>query len=296
MAKPLLFVDRPSFTPLPHGLLDTLSSEIRSSDNPHWENGVRYEVLCASSDSTYDECLVVSGTGAAPAEPPSKSETAQLQWHGALPFTVYAEVDCSVPGFWDHAEESVRRAITQSEQREVERALWTGAAGGALVVHPHLASDTDVLDESTAMPPGPDIVLDTAATIVSGNGIVTTLGELEDALADCYDGVGVIHVPRRLAPALANINVLNYTNGKYITPNGNIVVLGSGYPGTGPDGTGTTWIYATGMPFIYRSVTRVFRPRDSIERATNTLYTIAELTYVIGWDCCHLAAQVTLEG
>jgi len=288
MAKPLLFVDRPTFAPLPHGLLDALASAIRSPGNPHWENGVRYETLCASSDTTYDECLVVSGTGAAPAPPPAKSETAELEWRGALPFTVYAEVDCSVPGFWDHAEESVRRTITQSEQREVERALWTGVAGGALVVHPHLASNAEVFDEGT-----PDILLDTAATIVTGVGVTGSLGELEDALAGCYDGVGVIHVPRRLAPALANINALSYVDGRYVTSNGNVVVLGSGYPGTGPDGTGTTWIYATGMPFIYRSVVRVFRPRDSIDRATNTLYTIAELTYVIGWDCCHLATQIT---
>lgn len=295
MTMPLLYVDPPSFTPLPYGLLSTLRDRIVSSADLHWQHGIKYETLCASSSSTYDECLVVSGTGVAPAAPPEKAATAEIMLRGATPFTVYAEVDCSAPGFWDRAEESVLGIISQSEQRAVENALWTGRVQGAHVVHPHLASNAELYDDAIS-PTGTDVLLDTAASIVvSGVGAVSSLGALEDALADCYDGVGVIHIPRSLVYELTNINAITLVDGKYVTANGNIVVVGSGYPGTAPDGTGTEWMYATGAMMIYRSVVRVFRPRDSIERDTNTVRAIAEITYVIGWDCCHLAASIAAE-
>jgi hypothetical protein len=285
--KPLFYVDKPAFTPLPYGLLSTLASSIRSSVDPHWENGVRYETLCAASDTTYSDCLVVSGTGQPPAPAPVKNATAETEQRGALPFTVFAEVDCSAPGFWDRAEDSVRGVITRSEQRAVEYAIWTGIAGGASVVHPHLASTTEVLGTDYMA-----TVLDTATTVVSGGSIVTSLGNLEAELASCYDGVGIIHVPRSLVPELANAQLLIQDGSRWVTPNGNVYVFGSGYPGTGPDGTGNGWMYATSMPFIYRSVKQIFRVRESIDRSTNTVRAIAEVTYVIGWECCTVATQV----
>lgn len=307
--RPRQIVAGPSFTPLPFGLLSSLSTEIRSPADAHWEGGVTYETLCGASATTYDECLTVSGTGDTvvrtggilmqgveiiqgvaqpPAPPPdNKAETTAWLTRGATPFTVYSEVDCSAPGFWDRAEDSVLTALTQSEQRAVEEAFWTGVANSTDVVHPHLASDEEIVEGTSG------IILDTAATIVSGGTIEVALGYLEDALADCYDGVGVIHVPRRLAPALANINSLKQVGSRYITPNGNVIIFGSGYPGTGPSGEAGTWMFATGWPFIYRGPVRLFLPRESINRTENTVHMIAERTYVIGWDCCHLATQVT---
>jgi hypothetical protein len=84
------------------------------------------------------------------------------------------------------------------------------------------------------------------------------------------------------------------------TKNGNKVAIGGGYPGSGPDGApraaNTTWLYATGNVFGYRSNVRVRAPQgaESIDRSNNTIKMIAERTYVLGWDCCHFAVQAFL--
>lgn len=300
MALPREYVNSPSFTPLPYGLLSALKSEIRSPSNHHWEGGVTYETLCAAGGTTYDECFSVTGTGTrstmiSPPQPPAKAETADIVNRGATSFTVYAEVDCSAPGFWDHAEESAALAIAQSEQYQVERALWTGTAGNAQVVYPHLAADTEMLD------PNGYILQTAAVTIVSGGvlDVVEALGRLEKALADCYNGVGIIHVPRSLTSAFQSAQLIIPDGPRYRTANGNIVVFGSGYVGSSPSGaqdSSLAWIYATGMLFIYQSSVRIMRASESIDRATNTVHALAERTYVIGWECCHIGASVTLGG
>lgn len=284
--KPRQYVAAPTFTPLPYGLLTALSTEIRQPSDEHWTGGVTWESICTDTVGlTYDECLVVSGVGGSLPEPPSKSATASFDPRGALPFTVYFEIDCSAPGFYDRVDEAITFATAIAETRAVEQALWTGvSAPNVASVYPHLAADAEVNDEN--------MTLQTAAVVVSGSGIVGALGAVEQSLAQCYGGVGVIHAPRGLAPAFADAHLLEREGPRYRTPNGNVIVFGTGYPGTGPDGTGTNWIYGTGMPFIYRNELTVFQPRESINRETNTVLALAERTYVIGWDCCHVAAQV----
>lgn len=299
MAGPRQYVSAPSFTQLPHGLLSTLAGVIRTPSDDHWKGGVTYETLCGAGGSTYDECLVVSGTGSGevvePAEPPAKSATASLLTRGATPFTVFAEVDCSTPGFWDRAERSVRDALAQSEEYQVERAFWTGVAGGGGVVYPHLAADTEYEDAYGAL-------LQTAVSNIGEAAeldVVEALGRVEGELAECYNGVGVIHIPRTLAPAFAAENLIIPSGPGYVTHNGNIVVFGAGYTGSFPDGStnpNAMFIYATGAMFIYRSDVRVFTRRESLDRGTNTLKMIAERTYVVGWDCCHIGVKVTLGG
>lgn len=289
-----------NFTPLPFGLLSSLGDRIQTPSEPHWQSGVTYEPLCTATKSatgtTYEECYAVTGSGISPAiPPPSKVATGGLGERGATSFTVYAEVDCSAPGFWDRAEAIVSEMLTQSEQWQVERALWTGIAAGQPVVFPHLAANASVADTTGA-------VLQTVATQVSGGAtfdVVEGIGALEAALADCYDGVGVLHVPRILAPALAHYGLLIQEGPRYRTPNGNIVVLGAGYRGTGPDGSttdGAVWVYATGAVFIYRSTPTVFPRGTTLDRSENSMEALAERTYLVGWDCCHHGVKISTGG
>lgn len=303
--RPRTYVSAPSFTPLPFGLLSSLTPDIRNPDSSHWQFGVNYQPICAESATTYGDCFAVSGTGIAPvSEPPSKTATTDISSRGATSFTVYAEVDCSTPGFWDRAEEIIGNAITQSEQWQVENAFWTGLAAGQPVVYPHLAADTEIIDEY-------GVTLQTEATIVSGGlssplDVVEALGLLESELANCYDGIGIIHAPRVLLPAMANAFLIVRDGFRYRTASGNIIVFGAGYPGTSPSGGtgfGQAWMYATGSMFIYRSDVQVLpvrpetsRGSNSFDMSNNTLKAIAERTYVIGWDCCHLAVNVSTGG
>lgn len=286
MAGARQIVDPPAFTLLPYGLWDAVQP--RTPSSPHWQQGVTWIERCPTAGTTYDECLAVTGTGAPP-EPAAKADNTDQTFRGATPFTVFAEFDCSPVGIGDAATVA-EDALARVEQQQVEAAFWTGTAGSQGVVFPHLAADAEVLDAQ-------DIVLQQAATtVVTGADAVRALGDLEAELASCYAGQGIIHVPRSVLPILAAWHLVVERDGALFTTGGNRVVVGGGYTGTGPDGTapdeGAAWIYATGAVFGYRSAVRVTSPRESIDRAENTMRMIAERTYVLGFECCLLAAHV----
>lgn len=276
-----------AFTPLPYGLWDSIQHP--APGGAHWQQGITWIERCPTGDTTYDECLAVTGTGAPP-EPPAKTANVDQTFRGALPFTVYAEFQCSPVGI-PEAESIASDALTRVEQQQVEAAFWTGAAGGQPVVFPHLAADTEVLDGDIVLQP-------VASAVVTGADVVHALGVLEQELADCYAGQGLIHVPRVALPTLAAWNLVREVDGRLLTTAGNVVVVGDGYTGTGPDGTtpaaGTTWIYATGAAWGYRSDVYVSRLRDSLDRSSNTISMLAERTYTVGFECCLLAAHIVL--
>jgi len=281
-------IDLPTvFTALPYGLWDSIQTP--SPDGAHWQNGVTWTERCPAGDTTYDECLSVTGTGAPPA-PPAKTPNVEQTSRGALPFTVIAEFQCTPVGLGD-AQNIARDALTRVEQQQVETAFWTGSAAGQPVVFPHLAADTEVLDS--------DVVLQPVATpVVTGSDVAVALGMLEQELADCYKGQGLIHVPPTALPTLAAWNLVTERDGRLYTAAGNLVVAGGGYTGTGPDGTapaaGTAWVYATGAAWGYRSEVFLTQVRDSLDRSTNTLRMQAERNYLLGFECCLLAAHITL--
>lgn len=294
MAGPRLIVNPPAFTPSPYGLL-SVAQQV-TADGPHWQNGVTWQTRCLSpmGRSTYDECIVVTGSGGAPPEPNAKTNVVDMGYRGATPFTAYAKFDCALSGMED-ALKIATDALAQSESWQVERAFWTGLVDGRVVAFPHLAANAAIDDAQS-------IELQSAASIVATGAAldpVTGLGLLEAALADCYNGVGVIHMPVKALPTFQAHSLVFAQNGKLRTLNGNLVAVGGGYAGTSPSGVasaaGEAWLYATGAVFMYRSDVKV--PSDkvsSINRTTNTREMIAERTYVLGWDCCHHAVLVDL--
>lgn len=289
MARQL--IDLPTaFTPQPHGLWDTVQHP--GPDSVHWQNGVTWIERCPTGGATYDECLSfsVTGTGRAP-EPPAKTPNVTQELRGATPFTVVAEFQCSPVGLGD-AQSVAQDALARVEQHQLEHAFWTGVVAGEPIMYPHLAADEEAVDG--------DVVMQTTATpVVTGADVATALGALEQDLADCYKGQGLIHVPRSALPTLTAWKLARLDDsGRLVTPNGNLIVAGGGYPGTGPDGAepaaGTTWIYATGAVFGYRSNVYFTQVRDSLDRSTNTLRMQAERNYLIGFECCLLAAHIVL--
>jgi hypothetical protein len=99
-------------------------------------------------------------------------------------------------------------------------------------------------------------------------------------------------------PTFAAWNLVVKDRNQYFTPCGTRVVVGAGYANVGPDGLvalpGTAWIYATGQVFGYRSDVFFTRVPESFDRAENTVRMLAERTYVLGFECCHLAANISL--
>lgn len=288
-ARPI--VDAPTFTPPVYGLWDAVQ---KPSADAHWRQGVTWIERCPVGSSTYDECLNVTGTGGPPPAPPTKTDNVDQTFRGATPFTVFAEFDCSPVGIGD-AERSAQDALARIENFRVEQIFSTGLAGGQTVQFPHLAANASVVDAN-------GIVLQSAATTVVTGGTVDVadgLGRLEASLASCYGGLGFIHIPKAALPTFAAWNLaVPDGQGGFHTPCGNRLVVGAGYANTSPAGVaaapGEAWIYATGQVFGWRSDVFFTRSRESIDRAENTMKMIAERTYVLGFECCLLAANVAL--
>ncbi len=290
------FVEPPAFTPLPYGLWDV-------ADHPtppaHWQQGITWIENCPTGDTTYDECLTVTGTGSPPA-PPAKTDNVDRTFRGATAFTVFAEFDCSPVGLGDEAAVNAlaTEALARTETSQVEEAFWTGAAGGQPgIVMPHLAADTEVVDAS-------GIVLQPVATIAAmGTDAVTldpavAFGQLTQQLDQCYGGLGIIYVPRYALPTLFALRLVVEVNGALYSSSGHPVVVSGLFPGTSPAGApaseATTWIYATGPLWAYRSEVFATRRNESFDRAENTVKMIAERTYVVAFTCCLLAALMDL--
>lgn len=293
MPGPRQLVDPPTFTDRNFGLLSVVQARYDEPDS-HWRNGVTFQTLCGMGSSTYDPFCIVP-------DPATKAATHTTPIRGAQPFTPFAEVDCSPVGY-DQALQRARGvdALTRSEPWQVENVFWTGAAGGdANAVYPHLAANENVLDTGTV----PTILLQCAAATVTGStglDVVEGIGRLEKALGDCYNGQGVLHIPLILGEQLFRAAVVKADGAQLKTQAGNLVALGAGYTGSGPDGTfipNAVWIYVTGPVFAYRSGVEAFNFRETFDRANNTVKTIAERTYVLGFDCCCLfAVPVSVGG
>lgn len=279
------YVQAPPYTSLPYGLL-SVAVPVPDSDR-HWRAGVEYQPApCEAGTAIQEPCPSDVSVVKEPT-------TTGLRTVGVEPFTVYSWIDCSTVGFADEAEQILTAAFTNGEARAVENAFWTGGVGAA--INPHLAEDAAIIEGG--------IEIQSAAEIVSGGPVhlVEGIGLLEGALADCYGGVGVIHVPRRALTHLVSAGVAHRDGQRYRTAGDTLVAAGAGYPGTGPAGQApagnTVWLYATGSVSYRRSEIRLSSDLPAaVDRRVNSVVMVAERTYVIGWDCCHFAVQVQLTG
>lgn len=287
----------PQFTPLRYGLLS--AAQVIDQADPHWQAGVKFlPDPCGPDQSVVVHCVAggpATGIGKTPTVTGTPASAAE-------PFSVYAFTDCAPVGWGDDLGDlkaRTSRALDRGEARAVERAFWTGAATSAGVVLPHLAEDTAVF----ANPDGAvQVELQSAAISVSGVplGVVEAFGQLEGALASCYGGEGVIHVPAQAAAYLSHFNLATAQGPQLRTLAGNRVALYSSNSKTGPAGTdaaaGRAWFYATGAVVARRSPPKPLgvTPGDFVGKADNDTVYIVERTYVIDWDCCHFAAEVLL--
>jgi hypothetical protein len=287
-----LLVDPPSTLPSPYGLLSV--ADMRSESNVHWQAGVTWRSNCGGADTTYDECITSAPN--ASGIPSGKGANAIFDGRGATPFTVYTEIDCSPVDFYENADATATAALLGFESYLVEQAFWNGTIDGvANVALPHLAADAAIIENGLY-----PITLQPASDVVTGVGFdpVCALAALELEMAKCTNGVGYIHMPIGAVPVFASRVLISRDGNRLRTSNGNIVIAGNGYPGTGPDGSmppiGAAWIYGTGSVFGYRSTPRLLGAPGSIDRTTNTIHAIAERTYVMAFDCCLFAIPVCI--
>lgn len=298
----LVPVSAPTKTPLAYGLMSVADVRPEPTRNgsidPHWRNGVFWQNVCPDGSATYDSCISALSLGVTGVPAPAvKAATAVRTSWGATPFTVYVEIDCSPPGFWDNVDEIVSRTFAESEAFEVESAFYTGTVSSQLVVYPHLVSNTGRTNDA-------GITLQLIAGNVGPTGgaldPVEALARLETALSTCVKGVGTIHMPTGLISHFMSQHVIEEMDGGYVSPAGHKIAVSAAYTGVGPDGTITPnalWMYGTGPVFMYHSRGKFLGDRiQSLNRSIDTEKRIFERTYVIGYDCCLFGVAVSTGG
>lgn len=295
MAPPRVVVDPPRPATRPIGLLDYVDWQPNDGPNRWAGNGVEWMAECSGGATiALDPCIwAVTGTSGTNAY----SETESRRMRGATPFTVYSSFSCSPVDFYSRANQLAEDALRRDEGWQAEYTFWTGntvnSSGVAATVYPHLAAAVPVLDGTVLLQPA-------ATTAVTGTGLDprTGLGILEEALATCYGGKGLIHVPLRVFTHLHGNGLLVRDGDRWRTAVGNWVVPGGGYPGTSPAGAAPAnsleggWMYATSPIWGYRSDITVFDPPSNLNRSIDTVTARAARNYLLAWDCCLLALQV----
>jgi hypothetical protein len=130
---------------------------------------------------------------------------------------------------------------------------------------------------------------------------VSAVALLEEALAGCVPGAGVIHAPTLAAAPLGSQALLvTGPDGAY-TRAGNQVVIGSGYPGTGPANAavadGEVWLFGTGQVMVWRGDTFLTPPdlAASVDKVLNDQVVFAERSYAVGFSCCLFAVRMFLS-
>lgn len=285
----------PLFTPLRYGLL-TAAQPVDDPD-PHWQQGTVARV---------DPCGPAAAVTGGPCNVSSITKSPTVSGVGASAaqaFAVYGWVDCATVGWGNQLEDLVALAeqhLTNGEGRAVEHVFWTGQAANG-VVYPHLAADTQIF----ADPMGAQTVeLQSAARIVTGGpvSVMEAIGMLEGALAECYGGEGILHLPAAAVAQLSNVGVVRREGEKLRTLLGNVVAAYASGDREGPDGTnppaGQSWIYATGAVSYRRSPIKRLgaRPGDFVGRDTNSTVVVVERSYVLDWTCCHFAVLAEIAG
>lgn len=270
LVAPSALVAAPARTPLEYGLGSVIA----------WRSGDRFEAGVTWEALTCEPALGRSGSRATTSTvglPKPLDDFDDVNVAEALSFVVYGEYAANPIG--TSLEEAQQRAVDHLLTREiarVEQALWTGDLGNT----PSLISGATTLTSSAYLP---------------------ALGLLEEWIGDAYGSQGVIHMTRFAATML--VEALDARGGRLFTKAlGTPVVVGAGYPGTGPTGqspaAGASWMFASPALVGWRGdvFTSSNRPGDLLDRGVNHLYAVAERSYAVGFDPCGTAAVLATVG
>jgi len=215
-----------------------------------------------------------------------------------MPYVIETPYTCSSFGFKAaNYEERARRQLEANKHKALEYEFWTGNINPSNIslVRGTPNDDLHVLNPGGAAAP----------TAVSPS---MALVMLEQALANCGSGGrGLIHATTGLVERWSGLYVVSPMDEfpipvEMITTRsrGDIVVNGSGYPGTGPlgqppPGPGETWAYATGMVNIRMGQTEIYpkEMKEALDRRTNTVTYRGEVVASAVHDgCCSFAVLV----
>lgn len=265
--------------PAKYGLLNS-KTLAGVGEGVRWETGIAVDSLaCNTSTKITSICN--------PSQSVSATEATGGPWT-AEPFAVQTTFTCTTFGHksQDYTGKA-KNALELCQGKAVEHELWTGALGNLDV-----DNNNRYLASSTAVDVTP-----TPGTAIKP---MFALALLEKALGDCGCGAeGVVHMTRSVASALEKN--LQQEGDHLVTRLGTLAIAGTGYTGSGPNGTlpgGTkAWMYATGQVSVLLGEGQLVSDlmHEITDTGVNTVTATAEKDAAVGWDgCCHFAVLVDL--
>lgn len=281
---PGMFAVADSIPALPpqHGLRSA-AQEVQTPDR--WDLGITSPAAetCIQGATFDPSCLAiqpdVNGVKAPPFIDPIRPGT---PWD-TDPFALESGFECDAQGLkMIDFPGRARRQLEAVTSKLMEFELWTGEQKPG---NPSLDKDAVVLAGGVAQAP------------------LRALIHLGSALSSCGSGgPGMLHAPTWLVDLWIGLyGALVVEQGARLTTKvrKDIIVAGTGYPGTGPDGAtvaaGRTWVYATGQVQYRLGEILVFPEtvKEATNRGTNDVeYTAMRMAMVNFDPCCHFAVLV----
>lgn len=121
-----------------------------------------------------------------------------------------------------------------------------------------------------------------SAALGAQPSLLAALAEVEQYLAEEYNGTGVIHITPRAAVLLGDDGLVR-PSGVLTTRTGTPVVIGAGY--NGADGL---MIVGTGAPVLFRA--GMPQQVEATDRTFNSETVLIQRTWLIGFDCVAVTA------
>lgn len=284
-----------TYLPPLHDLLRTVTPT-PSEPGSRWETGIVWE------PEGWQEVTAVPGAwcgsdyeavaGLKPAEGPPDVVYYQ-------PFQLVTSYSCKIGRTGQERRDKVRRFLEAGQSKAIEHELWTGeisdvsdsgnmrlAVAGSGVADALTAADLSVVVNPGFVP----------ASLNPASAVPVSLGAgfalLSQALADYGPGSkGMIHVTPTVGElAVNNQQFVEDRNVLRTRSRGDLIVVGSGYPGTGPGGSvptgGLTWLHATSMVQVRLGDIIDWPETDAeaVNRKTNEWTVRAERTAAAYWD------------
>jgi len=124
-----------------------------------------------------------------------------------------------------------------------------------------------------------------ATSLAAASSLLNALAEIEQHLAENYNGLGVIHLTPRAAVLLGDDGLVR-PSGVLTTRTGTPVVIGAGY-----DGADGLAVLGTGMPVLFRAGTP--QQVEANDTTYNSATTLIQRSWLIGWDCVAATSTYT---
>lgn len=124
-----------------------------------------------------------------------------------------------------------------------------------------------------------------SAALGAQSSLLGALAEVEQHLAENYNGLGVIHLTPRAAVLLGDDGLVR-PSGVLTTRTGTPVVIGAGY-----DGADGLMVLGTGAPVLFRAGTP--QQVEANDTTYNSGTVLIQRTWLIGWDCVAVTATHT---